>query len=168
MAHGGIATRASCIAMERAIIQWLALKYNFLGVDPEGGSKFEVPPEKWGEGDLDYVLRWNRFLGRADHDRTMHELGYFVEEARKRKVDTLVMNALFPIKRPVPWLVKLLAIGGGLFAFRWMLSPPKEFAHTEPINTKAIEDAFQERAGLTVRESVKLPELPKPAVEKEG
>ncbi len=168
MVHGGIATRASCVTMERTITQWLAMKYNFVGVDENGHSEYEVRPEKWAKGDLDYVLRWNRYYHQADHDRTMHELGRFVAEARERKIDTLVMNAIFPIHRPIPWWLKLLGVGGGIFAVRWMLSPPKDVMATPSINTKPIEDAFQRLAGMEpAKETITLEamQMPEPPAE---
>lgn len=164
MTHGGVATRASCIAMERTVTQWLAMKYNWLGVDHDGLSEYEVPPEKWADGDLDYVIRWNRFYHQVEHDRTMYELSRFVEEARKRKIDTLVMNAVFPIERKVHWFWKLLAVGGGLYAFKWLMEPPGGMIQAPTINTKPIEDAFQRLAGLEpgkeaiVMEAMVMPE----------
>jgi hypothetical protein len=147
MSHGGIATRASCIAMEKTITTWLAMKYKFIDLDADGLPEYEVPPSKWAKGDLDYVLRWNRFFHQVEHERTMHELHAFVEEARSRKIDTLVMNAVFPIHRPIPWWVKLLGIGGGLYAMKWLMAPPTAMIQAPSINTKPIEDAFMRFAG---------------------
>lgn len=172
MAHGGIATRAACRTMEIAVCQWLALKYKWLGIAEDGGALYEVHPSRWAEGDYDYALRWHRYYTRPEHERTMHELGQFVEEARTKKIDTLVMNALFPIKREIPWYVKAGAVVGGFFALKWLLSPPemKPIPGVQKINTKNIEDAFQELAGGSPKPELKLPErttqLPTPEPEK--
>ena len=169
MAHGGIATRAACRTMEMVVCQWLALKYKFLGIGEDGGALYEVHPHRWAEGDYDYAVRWHQFYIRPEHERTMYELGQFVEEARAKKIDTLVMNALFPIKREIPWYVKGAAVVGGFFALRWLLSPPemKPIPGVKPINTKNIEDAFQELAGKEPRPEVKLPERTVQGVEPE-
>lgn len=168
MAHGGVATRAACRTMEITVCQWLALKYKWVGNDEHGAAIYEVHPHRWADGDYDFAVRWNQFYTRPEHERTMHELGVFVEEARKRKVDTLVMNALFPIKREIPWYFKAGALIGGFFVFKWLLSPPemKPIPGVQKINTKNIEDAFQEMAGGTAKPEIKLPErttqLPEP------
>lgn len=162
MAMGGVAPAIACRSLEIAIRKWQAIKYGFHHMDEDGGTVFQIHPRDWEEGDYDFSIRWYEWYTQ-DHDlRYVHDLKTWVEEARDRKVDTLVLNAMFKVKKKVPWYMWGGAIAGGALFLKYLFEPPKPI-HVEglpTIDTKPIEDIFQELAGEQAKPAIKYDMTP--------
>lgn len=160
--YGGIAPTTACRAMEIAVRRWLAIKYGFICMDEDGGAIYQIHPSHWQEGDLEFANNWNEWFERDPNERYMHEFKTLVEEGRERRVDTLVLNALFPTDRKVPWYIKVGALVGGGFLLKHILEPPKPISvpNLPVIDTKPIEDLFQEMAGEQPKAAIKYDMTP--------
>lgn len=135
-------------AFDKAIIRWLALKYEFLSLDQNGHAVYAVHPSDWEEGDYDFVLDWRSYYERDSRPRFMLEA--IADQARTRGVDLgVVENYLAPPKKPLPLWAKIGMGLGGTLLIRWLLSPNETTPIVQPAalpGASKVESLFDERA----------------------
>lgn len=120
------ANYAAIKALDIAIKEWLAVKYDLAGVDDDGQGVYNRPPEEWEEGDLDMVLAWNDWFSRKRHDQ--EDLLTWIKIADARGVDLRTLGKLKPEEETewgfnLPTLGKVAAGLGGAAFVHWLLKP---------------------------------------------